>query len=177
MLKEIAPYIVPLLAVVLIARRSGRAQKVRLGAMWIRPAILALITVAALLSAPMPNLLVVAAFAAAALVGAALGYLRASHLHLSIDPQTGEVTSRATMIGTILILALFAARFGARLAFPASGAPGHGHAGGEIMQWTDGMLVFMVAMFAAQTAWIWNRTRPLLAEHAARVSAAAEPPK
>jgi hypothetical protein len=175
MLKEFAPYIVPLLIVALIVRRGSRATRVRPGRMWIRPAIFILVAGTALLAAPMPGLLVIGGFIVAALVGGGLGYLRASHLHLTIDPQTGQVSSQATTIGTALVGVLFAARFGIKIAFPQLSTPGHGHAGAEIVQWGNGMLIFMVAMLIAQAIWIWRRTRPLLAEHAARTAAGTPP--
>jgi len=170
MWKDYAPYIVPLLVVALIVRRSARARKVRLRGMWISPVILTLMTAGALIAEPMPGLLAIGGFVVATLAGAGVGYLMARHLHLSIDAGTGEISSRATMIGTLLILGLFAARFGLKLVFP--GLADHAHANAEVTEAANGLLIFTVATLIARTATIWNRTRPLLAAHAAR---AAEP--
>jgi hypothetical protein len=175
MWKQLTPYIVPLFVAALIVRRSGRAKKVRLVRMWIIPAFLGLALVATLSSEPAPGPLVIVGFLVAAFVGGGLGYLRASHLHLSIDPKTGEVSSRATTIGTLLIVFLFMARFGLKQAFPELSAPHHHHGGAGIVQWSDIFLTFTVAMLIAQTVWIQNRIKPLLAEHAARTSGAASP--
>lgn len=172
MFKELIPYIVPLLVVALVLRRAGRARKVRLGRMWIRPAIVAFVAGAALLVSPPHGVLVIAGFIAAALLGCGAGYLRARHLQLMIDPQTGELSSQATPIGTILVLVLFGARFGLKLVFPQLSTPGHGHADAAIVQWTDVLLIFSVAMVIAQAVWIWQRTQPLLAEHAVRTAPA-----
>jgi hypothetical protein len=170
MMNEFVRYIVPLLIVaVLIVRRSGRAQKVRPGRMWIRPVILLLMAVTALAAGPMPGLLMIAAFVVAAGLGAGLGYLMAHHQHLSIDTDTGHILSRSTTIGTLLILGLFAIRFGAKLVFPELANPGH--AGQQVTQATDGMLIFTVSVLISQSIALFNRTRPLVADHAARKAA------
>ena len=173
-MKEFAPYIVPLLFAVLIVRRSLRAQKIRVGRMWVRPAILVLVAATALAAGPMPGLLVLAAFVAAAGAGAGLGYLLAHHQHLSIDDDTGHISSRASTIGIALILVLFGIRFGAKLVFPELAHPGH--AGQQVTQITNGLLIFTVAVLATQSIEIWKRTRPLLAAHAARRAAVAGQP-
>jgi hypothetical protein len=173
-MKEFLPYIVPLLFAALIIRRSGRERKVRLGRMWIRPVILVLMATAALAAGPMPPLLVLAAFVVAAGVGAGLGYLLAQHQHLTIDSDTGHISSRSSTIGTALILVLFAIRFGAKLVFPELADPGHpGH---QVTQAADGLLIFTVAVLVTQSVELWRRTRPLLADHAARKLAPAEAP-
>lgn len=163
---EFAPYIVPLLIMAVIARRSGQARKLRLGRMWVRPALFGLIALAALAAAPSPSLVVALAFVAVAVAGAGAGFLRARHLHLTVDPDTGELSSRATWVGTALILGLFALRFGLKLVFPEMEHPGHG--GGAVTQAANGLLIFTVTMLAAQTYFIHARARPLLAAHAAR---------
>lgn len=171
-MKEFLPYIVPLLFAALIIRRSGRERKVRLGRMWIRPVILVLMATAALAAGPMPALLVLAAFVAAAGIGAGLGYLLAQHQHLTIDGDTGHISSRSSTIGTALILVLFAIRFGAKLVFPELANPGH--AVHQVTQAADGLLIFTVAVLVTQSVELWRRTRPLLADHAARKLAPAE---
>jgi hypothetical protein len=173
-MKEFAPYIVPLLIAALIIRRSSRTQKLRLGRMWIRPAILVLMAGGALAVGPLPGPFVLAAFVAAAGIGGGLGYLLAHHQHLSIDDDTGHISSRASTIGVALILALFAIRFGAKLVFPELAHPGH--AGQQVVLITDGLLIFTVAVFVTQAVALWQRTRPLLAAHAARKAAAQPTP-
>ena len=65
-------------------------------------------------------------------------------------------------------------RFGAKLVFPELAQPGH--AATQITQVADGLLVFTVAVLIAQTVSIWQRTRPLLADHVARkLSGAGQP--
>lgn len=171
MLKDLAPLIVPLIAAGLVVRRAARARTIRLRRMWIAPAIFMVLTVAALVSAPLPSLPMMGVFVAAAAVGGGLGFLRAHHQHLSIDPETGAISSRATTVGSALVAILFVVRFGLKTAFPQLGD--HGHGGAAFVQWGNAFLIFTVAMLIAQTVWIRSRTQPLLAEHAARTGAGA----
>lgn len=163
-MKEYLPYIVPLLAVALIVRRSMQTRKISTSRMWIRPVVLVLMLAGALAYAPMPGVIAIAAFLAAAVAGVAAGAYMASHQHLSIDEKTGHVSSRSSTIGTLLVLGLFAIRFGAKLVFPELAHPGHS----AMTQGANGLLVFTVAVLIAQTVSIWRRTRPLLAAHAAK---------
>jgi len=165
-MKEFLPYLAPLIAVLIILRRSRQMRKVNTGRMWIRPVLLVLLLAGALAAEPMPGLIVIGAFVLAAVVGAALGIYMASHQHLTIDPQTGQLTSRNSAIGTLLVLGLFAIRFGARLVFPELANPGH-HAS-QVTAAANGLLVFTVAVLIAQSVAIWRRTRPLIADHAAQ---------
>jgi uncharacterized membrane protein len=167
MLKEFAPYILPLLAVALIVRRSMRTRKVNANRMWIRPVFLLLLLAGALAYAPMPGPIAIAAFVVAAGAGAALGSYMATHQHLSIDEQTGHVSSRSSTIGTLLVLGLFAIRFGTKIVFPELAEPGH-HAGAQMAVAANGLLIFTVAVLIAQTMSVWRRTQPLLAAHAAK---------
>lgn len=170
--KELIPYLVPLLVVALIIRRSGRSRRVNLARMWVAPAIFALMTFGALAAEPLPSLAVVTAFAASALAGGGLGYLRALHQELSIDPQTGTISSKATAIGTLLVLGLFVLRFGLKLAFPQLQA--HGHAGAQVAAAANGLLIFTVTMLVVQSVLIWSRAQPLLAAHAERSMSSRE---
>jgi hypothetical protein len=140
--------------------------------MWLSPVFLTLAAAAALLATPLPPVPVIAAFAVAIVAGGGLGYLRAQHLHLTVDTQTGEIESRATAIGTALVLLFFAARYGVKMVLPQLGAHG------QIVEYAgEGLLLLTVAMLIAQTAAIWSRARPLLAAHAARIEPAVPGPE
>jgi len=167
MLKEFAPYIVPLIAAAIIIRRSMQARKVNTGRMWIRPVILLLMLAGAFADAPMPGAIAIIAFLAAGAAGIGVGTYMASHQHLTIDEKTGHISSRSSTIGTLLVLGLFAIRFGAKLVFPELAHPGHS----QMTLAANGLLVFTVGVLIAQTAAIWQRTRPLLAAHAERKAA------
>ena len=163
-MKEFAPYIVPLIAAVIIIRRSMQARKVNTGRMWVRPVALLLILGLALGSEPMPGVIAIAGFVFAAVAGTALGVYMASHQRLTIDEKTGHISSRTSTIGTALVLGLFAIRFGAKLVFPELAHPGHS----AMTQGADGLLIFTVAVLIAQTVSVWRRAQPMKEAHAAR---------
>ncbi|MBI3677092.1 MAG: DUF1453 family protein [Proteobacteria bacterium] len=167
--KDLAPYIAPIIVLALIVWRGARAKPspVRLTRMWIRPVILAAATVATLALTAKPNAAVIAAFVAAGLAGAGVGHLFGRHLELSIDPATGAISSKATPIGTFLVIGLFLIRYGLKLVFPQLAAQPAARPSADIMVWTDGALVFGCALILAQVLTIWLRTRPLIANHAA----------
>lgn len=169
--QQFAPYIVPLLVIGLIARRAFRAQKahrVRPSRLWIGPAYLAFGMAAVLAISPMPGPLGIALFAAGALIGGGVGYLRALHQEFSIDAETGNVMSKATPLGSILFLGLFVVRFAMNYWMGGDATPAamKAHAA-QITLYTDTMLFFAFAMVTVSAWEIWRRTRPLVVEHAA----------
>ena len=168
--KDFIPYLVPLLVGVLILRRSARARKINLTRMWIAPVIFSLSLAATLAVAPLPGPLVIASFVAAAVLGGTLGYARARHQKLVVDPATGRISSEATTVESIIVLGLFVLRFGFKQMFPQTAAAGHG---GQVAVATTGLLFFTLAMLIAQSYGITARARPLLAAHKAQKAVAA----
>ncbi len=168
MWKEFAPFVVLLLVFALVLRRSGRTRVIRVQRMWIAPAIFVVLTGTTLVVSPLPGLIAIAAFIVVAIMGAGVGYLRARHQEITIDHETGVVSSKATQVGTILIAALFLVRYGIKLAFPQLGAQPGSHATADAIAWANGALIFSAAMLLTQAVWVWLRTQPLLAQHAAR---------
>jgi ABC-type uncharacterized transport system permease subunit len=167
-MRHLFPFIVPVLLIALVVRRSMTSRAVRVQTMWIMPAILLSVACATLATSRMPGPIALAAFVVAALAGGGVGYLRARHLELSVDPETGAISSKATPIGAILIVGLVLIRIGLKYAFPEMGANPGGHVAADAIVWADGALIFSAAMLATQAIEIWLRTQPLLAEHAAR---------
>jgi len=182
MWKQFAPYVVPLLVLALILRRAGRERTVKLGRLWVYPAILTLAAIATLASANVPSLLGLLGFAAALALGGGVGFLRSYHMQLSVNQETGNVTSKATPLGTILIAALFALRIGLKLMFPEMNAADYGpsapsahaiHPNAAVLFWTDASLLFAVGMIWGRALTTYFRAKPLLdAHHAAKAGAA-----
>lgn len=175
-LKELLPYLGPLLIIALVASRFFRAQKpqrIKPGRLWIGPLIVAVPMAFVLWSAPRTDILAVALFAAALLIGLGLGYLRALHQKFSIDPETGNVMSQASPIAMIIFVGLFMVRFALNRwmnqgASPTMGTP----PSPQLLLYTDAMLFFAFGMVSASAWEIWRRTRPLVVEHRA-----AQPPQ
>ena len=154
---QIGPYLVPLLVLGILVRRSLRGRRVRTGRMWSFPVVLLALTAITMAREPMPGLIAIAGFTASAIAGAGIGYLRARHQELSMD-ATGQVISKATPLGVILIVGFFVLRYGLEFVTHTRDIP---HAIG-LQRATDAGLIFSVAMMFASRWEIWRRARPLL---------------
>ena len=156
------PYLVPLLLLVLVVRRSLRERRIRLEALWIAPMIFGAITVFTLWRAPPPSVAWSLGLAAAFTIGCGVGWLRGKTTTISIDPETHLLSGRATPIAVILFALLFLARTSLRMALlqqPNAGGP-------QLLAplITDAFLVFALGMIAAQRVEIGLRCRQLLSD-------------
>ena len=173
MLKQYIPYLVPLLIVALVAWRMSRALKgrpVKPSRLWIRPALITVVMVLVFATSPsVPTPFWLAIFAGAAVVGAGLGYLLSRHQELTLDPVSDAITSKTSPFGVVLFVVLFVGRFVFRTSMQGGLAPGNVAAhSAQITLSTDAALLFLLGLVCAQAWEIWRRTRPLVAEHAAR---------
>jgi hypothetical protein len=169
---QFLPYLGPALIVILIGRRLLRAQKpsrVRPNLLWIQPAIL-LVGMIFLFAATRLQLsaFAIAIFAVAAVAGAAVGYFRALHQEFSIEPETGNVMSKATPLGSMLFLGIFLVRYVMNYMMRGGQQTDMAHPpSANVLLYTDATLFFAFAMVAATAFEIWRRTRPIVAEHKA----------
>lgn len=166
--KDIAPFIAPVVVVLLVARRligRPKLQRVRPNRLWIGPAYIAVAMVLVMWTAPpKAGLLAVALFTGAALIGGVIGYLRALHQAFSIDAETGEIMSKASPIGTLIFLGVFVVRYVLSYWVRGGAAPDMmTPPSPEVLLYTDAMLFFAFAMVTASAWEIWRRTRPLIA--------------
>ena len=174
MLKQLLPYLAPLIFVVILGLRMSRARNgrpVKPERLWIRPAIIAILMAYMLVTSPRPDLFGLGLYALAAVLGVGAGYLLSRHQELTLDPQTGAITSKMSVFGMILFFCMFAGRYAFRTFVNGGQAPDKLAAHStQITLYSDAALLFLLAMFSAQACEIWRRTRPLLAEHAARTA-------
>ena len=177
MLKQLLPFIAPLIFFAIVALRMSRARKgrpVKPNRLWIRPAIIAAFVAFSLAMTPKPDLLGLGIYALAAVLGAGLGYLLSRHQELTLDPQNGAITSKMSVFGMILFFCVFAGRYAFRTFVNGGQAPDKlAVHSAQITLYSDAALLFLLAMFSAQAWEIWRRTRPLLAEHATRTAKSA----
>lgn len=180
--KEFLPYLAPLIVVLVIGLRFLRAQKprkIKPGRLWIGPIYvlvgMAVVFANPLFPSPFANPYAIPLFAVAAIIGCGVGYLRARHQEFSIDPETGDVMSKASPVAMLVFLAIFVVRFGINT-WMGGGAntdmnrplsPG-------LLLYTDAMLFFAFGMVSASAWEVWRRTRPLVLEH--RASQPPAPP-
>lgn len=117
-LKPFIPYLVLGFGVLMLARRTHKARRVRTPVV---VALLGLVTVAAgfyifghaMVGPPVDGLgwLIIAVSLVA---GAACGVYAARHIHLFRDPETGHPMSRLTVTGLLFIVGLIVVKQGAR---------------------------------------------------------------
>ena len=170
---SVAPYLIVLVAIVFIIARSGRAQNVQPGRLWVLPALGILILLANLSRRPVPGIETLAVFASALAAGIGIGWFRALHTEVSLDPATGQVVSRNTMLGTILLIGFIALRIVVdkltQAPQPADGMQGLHRLGAAhpalLLDLADAGLVFSIAMMATRRVIVWRRASALLAAH------------
>ncbi|MFL6689971.1 MAG: hypothetical protein ACJ8IR_07290 [Alphaproteobacteria bacterium] len=181
---NVGPYLAPLLVVALVALRliRNKPQKVKPGRLFVTPLLLVLAIYLTLRQAPAPGALWLLVDAAAALAGAGVGWLTARHRAFTLDAETGEIMSRATPIGTLVFGAVFAVRFGLKMAFPQlnaahayAPASADFHPAASAIGWADAGLVFSAAMVTARAATIWLCTRHLVEQQRAQKEQMEQP--
>jgi hypothetical protein len=185
-MKDYTPLIIFALALLIILRRSGRSRRVRVRSAWLFPLFGLLSAGSTLANEPFPSLVAITILVVASAAGVAAGWFRALHVELALDSETGNITSKATPIGTYLIVVFMGLRLGLGYAFngapgaglphgpPMIGAPKHGV---DLFRLADAALLFSTFMSVAQRLEVWRRAQPLLAQdRSAKAEAAKGPP-
>ncbi|NEX92044.1 CcdC protein domain-containing protein [Caulobacter sp. 17J65-9] len=159
------PYLIPVAVVALIVLRNRRERRLRLELMWILPAFMLLAAGAALIYAPGPHPgpAAMVGLAGALALGAVLGWVRGRTIHIQHDPETGALTAKASPLGMILILAMFAIRY--PLSLYARAHPEALHVSPTIL--ADGFLLFAVGLILAQRVEVALRAHKLMSAPAA----------
>ncbi|THD77595.1 MAG: DUF1453 family protein [Phenylobacterium sp.] len=155
-----ATYLIPLVVVGLIILRNSRARRLRIETLWIAPVLILVLVGLALSQAGMPSPLAMALDLAALAAGALLGWWRARFTHISVDPQTHQLTSRASPVGMLIILGIFAIRYGVRIYAEQNASTLHM----PVNDIADTALVISVGLVCAQRLEIFTRASRLLAE-------------
>jgi hypothetical protein len=151
---------IPLVVIAPVILRNSRARHLRIETLWISP-VLILAAAAALFSQQgMPSPMVLGIDIAALAAGAALGWWRARFTNITVDPATHELTSQASPVGMLVVLAIFALRYGIRM-YAAQSASSLGISANAI---ADAALVVSVGLVCAQRLEIALRATRLLNE-------------
>jgi hypothetical protein len=164
--------IVVLIMTVILWRRNSPPRQLKIERLWIRPVLFALIVSATLSATPFPlDPASLAVFVLALLVGGGLGWQRGRFMRIDVHPETHDVTSRASPVGMIFIVAILALRIllrGAALeSRSALGVPA--------ATITDGLILLLGAMIVAQSLEMWLRARRLLDEARAAKAGSQNP--
>lgn len=165
MVRQIAPYLGPILVLALVfwrMRRATQGRPLKPERLWIRPAMLAVFALMAFIHPAPITPLSTAIFIVSAVAGIGLGYLSARHQQLTLDPATGAITSKLSPIGMALFLAIFASRYVVRLVVEGGQPPqAFTHPSSGVLTYTDAALLFALGLVAAQAWEIWRRARAL----------------
>jgi hypothetical protein len=167
MLKQIAPYIGPILVMAIVfwrMRRATQGRPLKPNRLWIRPAILSLFAALAFIHPAPITPLTVAIFVASAAAGVGLGYVLAAHQHLTLDRASGAITSKLSPVGMALFVGLFGARYVVRL-WVEGGQPPQAFTqpNSAVLTYTDAALLFALGLVASQAWETWRRAKALLA--------------
>ena len=152
--------LIPVLIVGLVILRNARARKLKVERLWISPAIVMVLTIAAFAANPAPGLLGVTIDVVAVAVGALLGWWRGRASRFTVDPETHIVTSRVSPAGMLLILGIFGLRYVLRSVLGGEASALHLTAG-EI---TDSFLLLAVGVVSVQRLEWWIRARKMIDE-------------
>jgi hypothetical protein len=169
---HVLPYIVPLVVILVVIRRNLRGRKIRAERLWLYPAILTIAAVAVMGAEGPPSPIGALAMAAALVLGGIVGWYRGRLTGITLNPESHELTSQASTAGMILIAAVFALRYGLRMA-TAQGRtmlPASVHLNATLA--TDVLMLFAIGVMSVQRVEMWLRCRKLLTE----AKASAAPP-
>lgn len=137
-------------------RRMGQMRPLKLGNLWIVPAIY--LVVAALMFVQLPPTGVVAIASVAGLaIGAAVGWQRGKMMHIHVDPETHALNQRASPAAMVFLIALIVVRAGARSVIGETG-------GVSPAMLTDPLIAFALGMFTLQRVEMYLRAKRLLEE-------------
>jgi hypothetical protein len=153
-------YLIPLIVVAMVILRNSRARRLRIETLWVSPLMILVVVGLALSHETALTPGMIAIDLAALGLGALLGWWRARLTHIAIDPATHRLTSQASPIGMLVILGLFALRYGLR-SYAAQNASAL-HVSVNVI--ADGALVMTAGLVCAQRLEIALRAMRLLNE-------------
>ena len=141
--------------------RGSRARKLRVERMWIRPVIILTVLTLSIYGQPPPmTVAVIASLVVATALGGVMGWYRGRMVRVSIDPETHALTSKASVWGTLIFLALMVVRIGVRVVL------GHEHdvMGVPVVVVVDGLTLFYAGNVVGAQVEVWLRAKKLLAD-------------
>lgn len=145
------------LALAIRIRRFGRPQRLRLGTLWIIPAIFLLIAAAIFIAFP-PSGHGWLWIGLGLLAGSAVGWQRGRLIEISVDPETGRLNQRSSPAALFFIGALVAIRWMLHYIVELSDA--RWHLGAMLV--SSIFIAFATGLLAAYRIEIFLRGRRLL---------------
>jgi hypothetical protein len=152
------PYLIAAFVLAMVLRRSLRGRQIKVDRLWVIPALLIVAAASMIAQAPPTDPVMIATLVLAALAGAAIGWQRGRLTRIDLDPDTGVLMSKASPAAVILIVAIFALRYGVKFWLQS-----HPSRGPEAVTATDALLLFSVGMLSVARIEMWIRCRRLIA--------------
>ncbi|MEJ0100838.1 MAG: hypothetical protein WDO12_14480 [Pseudomonadota bacterium] len=157
-MSTLLPILIVFTIVVLRMRRMTGVRPMKLRNLWIRPAIVAVAAVALVWSAPPHGVLQVLALLVTVGVGALLGWHQGKLMAISVDAESGQLQVKASIWAMAAFFGVVLLRIGLRPWLTSANSPVHAYIGVV----TDGFLLFVVGLYAAQATEMFLRGRSLL---------------
>ena len=156
----VLPFLVVGLVLALRLRSMNRERPLKPGSLWIAPAIYLLIA-ASTLFAMKPPLAGWALMFSGVVVGIGVGWHRGKLIRITRDPDTGELTQRASPLALLLLAALIVLKLGARSIFGSAAA---GASQSSPMLLSDAFIGFAFGLLSATRLEIYLRAQRLLGQ-------------
>jgi hypothetical protein len=154
-------YLVPILVIGLVILRNARARNLRVERLWISPVLLLFLTATTFSQQHvLPTPAMIAIDVAAIVIGTALGWWRGRFTKITVNPETHDLTSQASPLGMLLILAIMLIRQGVRSYATANASALHV----SVIDVTDAFLLLAVGVVCAQRLEMALRANRLLTE-------------
>jgi membrane protein CcdC involved in cytochrome C biogenesis len=153
LLQYAIPIVIAAAVLALRARRMTRVRPLKLGQLWIVPAIYLAIVVALFVMTP-PSAIGWPICVAALLAGAAIGWQRGKTMRIEVNPENGTLNQKASMAGVAFLVILFAIKFAAQTGTHAF------HVNVAVL--TDAFAALALGMFTMTRVEMYLRAKRLL---------------
>ena len=165
-LQILLPILIIIPVMVLRLRRMSKPQPLKLGRLWIRPALLVL-AAGLVLFLPQPGQHVAAhltpeewaGLALAAALGGIGGWYWGRTMHIEVHPENGTLMARGNSLAILVLVLLILVKLGLRPLLAAEGGTMHL----DVLMITDASIVFSVALFGVRSLEMYLRARRVMA--------------
>jgi hypothetical protein len=153
------PFVIIAVVIAFRLRTMSRERPLKLGTLWIVPAVYLLLTAWILFALP-PTGLGWGLLAVGLIIGSVLGWHRGKLIHIDRNPETGDLRQKASPLAMILLLALIVLKLGARAIFGETAA---GHPASGAMLLPDAFIGFALGLLSATRLELYLRAQRLVA--------------
>jgi hypothetical protein len=152
------PFVVIAVVLALRFRSMSRERPLKLGTLWIVPAVYLVVAGSMFVAFPPPPLGWVVV-ALGVILGSTLGWHRGKLIRIERSADTGELRQRASPLAMLLLLAIIVLKLGARAIFGETAAS---HPGSSALLLTDAFVGFALGLLSATRLELYLRARRIL---------------